>query len=102
MLAGDHRVSYDSILETEFFAVQTLTRELLTVFASMKAIAEHVDISSAAARLAATWLAPMDEKQRKAHFADALVGAVASTEGAVLVTGDRILPTVFPVAVLQY
>jgi predicted nucleic acid-binding protein len=102
MIDGFHQVSFDPVVEAEFFAVRRITRELLAVYTSVAAIGERVDISSAAARLAALWLSPMDEPQRKAHFADAIVASVATTEEAILVTGDALLARVFPAAVLLY
>ena len=43
-----------------------------------------------------------DAAQRLAHFADALIAAVATVERAILVTGDKRIARVFPVAVLEY
>lgn len=102
MRAGMHDVSYDPILEIEYFAVRDVSRRLVAVFESMRLLARWVPVTPEASRIAAQWLSQMDEKQRKAHFADAIIGAVAYADGAVLVTSERILPEVFPVAVLQY
>src|SRR5438132_1445543 len=65
-------------------------------------LAEWISITPAVSRLAAQWLGPMDAAQRLAHFADALIAAVATVERAILVTGDKRIARVFPVAVLEY
>jgi predicted nucleic acid-binding protein len=43
----------------------------------------------------------MDQAQRRARFADALVAAIADSAGATVLTSDTGMPT-FPVSVLLY
>ena len=102
ILTGAHQVSVDAIVQTEFFAVQRVDRATRAVFETVLDLAEWISITPAVSRLAAQWLGPMDAAQRLAHFADALMAAVATVERAVLVTGDKRIARVFPVAVLEY
>ena len=102
ILTGVHQVSVDAIVQTEFFAVQRVDRAARSVFETVLDLAEWISITPAVSRLAAQWLGPMDAAQRLAHFADALIAAVATVERAILVTGDKRIARVFPVAVLEY
>jgi predicted nucleic acid-binding protein len=61
-----------------------------------------IPVSEDASVLAAQWLAPMDRDQRRAHFANAMVAAVAAVSGATLLTGDRIAATLFPASIVAY
>lgn len=95
ILAGDHEMSYDPIVEVEFLSVVRQDVQLLAVLAVVRAVGTRVDITPEIAQLAARWLAPMDEPKRRAHFADAIIAACATETGATLVTGDARLPRVF-------
>ncbi len=101
ILAGDHIVSVDPVVEAEFFGSMRADRDAEIVFASALAQGSRLPFSSEAARLAATWLAPMDQKQRRARFADALIAAIASLDGATVLTNDTGMP-MFGVPVLLY
>lgn len=75
----------------------------IALFETVRAFAQALPLTSEAAQLAASWLAPMDKEKRRAHFADALIGAIATLDGATLVTGDRRIAKVFPdVSVQEY
>lgn len=102
ILAGRHAISIDPIIETEYFAATRVDRAKEAVFHTALALGGLSPITSEAARLAAGWLAPMDQARRLAHFADAIIAATATVGGAVLVTGDRRIARVFPVAVFEY
>ena len=102
MIAGVHRVSVDPIVEAEYFAATRIDRTMLAVFHSLTPIVEWSALSRDAARLAATWLAPMSKPMKLAHFGDSLIAAVATIERATLVTADKRIGRVFPVAVLEY
>jgi predicted nucleic acid-binding protein len=102
ILAGEHEVSIDPIAETEFLAALVITRRKEAILRGALAAGRRVDITPDASAPAARWLAGMDPKQRRAHFADALIAAVASTQDAQLVTSDAILQRLFPVAVRVY
>jgi predicted nucleic acid-binding protein len=101
ILSGAHVVSVDPIVEAEFFATLRADRKTQAVFASVLVVGTRLPITSEASRLAATWLAPMDQAQRRARFADALVAAIAHVDGATVLTSDTGMPT-FPVSVLLY
>lgn len=102
VLAGLHSISTDPIVETEYFAAERIDHAKRAVYETALALGARLPITTAAARLAASWLAPVDQARRLAHFGDALIAAMATTEGAVLVTGDRRIARVFPVAVFEY
>lgn len=102
ILAGRHSVSIDPIIETEYFAATRVDRAKQAVFQTALTLGSRLTISSETARLAASWLAPMDQARRLAHFADALIAATATVGGAILVTGDRRIARVFSVAVFEY
>lgn len=102
IIAGRHDVSINPLVETEYFAVRRVTREREMLFDSIAEIAEMVTLSSEVCRLAARWLSRLDIKQRRAHFNDALIAAAATIAGATLISGDRRIARVFPVAILQY
>jgi predicted nucleic acid-binding protein len=102
IVAGEHEVSVDSVVEAEFFSARTVARDSLTLLESLLRVGEVLPLTSEPARLAASCLAPMDERQRRAHFADALIAAIAHTAGATLVTGDHRIAALFPIAVLAY
>ncbi len=102
IIAGFHDVSIDPVIETEYFVARRVTREKEMLFDSIAELAEVVPLSSDVCRLAARWLARLDIKQRRAHFNDALIAAAATVSGATLVSGDRRIARVFPVAILQY
>jgi predicted nucleic acid-binding protein len=100
--AGTHTISIDAIVHTEFLAAPLLTRRMRVVRSMILRLARVLPITFEVSQRAVQWLAPMDHVQRRAHFADALIAAVASTEGATLITGDTTSATVFPVAVHTY
>jgi predicted nucleic acid-binding protein len=102
ILAGAHEVSVDPIVEAEFFAAPIVPRRKEAAYEAVLSIGVALPLTSNAARLAASWLARMDPPQRRAHFADALIAGMASVHSARLVTADRVLRRVFPVAVLEY
>ncbi|MEX2245861.1 MAG: PIN domain-containing protein [Dehalococcoidia bacterium] len=103
ILAGEHDFSIDPIVETEFFAAPRIDSRRIALFEGLLRAGRYVELTAKEAQLAASWLAPMDERQRRAHFADALIAAVALVEGATLVTGDRRVARVFPaLPVLEY
>lgn len=102
ILARQHDVSIDPIVEAEFFAVPILDREIELVFDAVAAVGERLAITSEASRLAASWLGQMDKTQRLARFAHALVAAVAATNGATLLSNDTKIDSVFPVIVHHY
>ena len=98
-----HHVSIDPVVEIEYFMAIRLEHRKVAIFNSAAAISEWITPTSAACRLAASWLAPMNEAMRRAHFNDALIGAIATLDGATLVTGDRRIAKVFPdVSVQEY
>jgi len=97
IIAGLHDVSINPIVETEYFAARRVTREKEMVFQSVAALAELVPLSSEVCRLAARWLARLDIDQRRAHFNDALIAAAAT-----LISSDKRIAPVFPIAILQY
>lgn len=98
IIAGEHEVSYDPIVETEFMSAFRLTREHDAVMLALEFLATRLDITPEISQLAARWLAPMDQPMRRAHFADAIIAACATASSATLVTGDGRLPRVFPSA----
>jgi predicted nucleic acid-binding protein len=100
--AGEHALSLDPIVETEYFAAARITRASVALYETLMSMASPLPLTRDVTALAATWLAPMDERKRRAHFADALIAAVAHLEDAVLITGDSRLNRVFPIAVLAY
>ena len=102
IIAGLHDVTYDALMELEYFAVPRVDREKELAFAGLTALATMVPITSSAARLAAAWLGRMDRRQRVRHFNDALIAAVTVTNGAVLLTGDKKTERVFPVRARVY
>ncbi len=103
ILAGLHHVSIDPIVEIEYFMATRVQRDKIAIFDSVVAISDWIAPTSSACRLAASWLAPMDEAMRRAHFNDALIAAIATLDDAVLVTGDHRIRKVFPgVAVQEY
>ncbi len=102
VLAGLHEVSVDPIIETEYFAAARINRAKRLIFETALSLGSSIPITSEASRIAGAWLAPMDQPKRLAHFADALIAATASAAGAILVTGDRRIARVFPVAVFEY
>jgi predicted nucleic acid-binding protein len=102
IVAGDHEVSVDTVVETEFFSALRITRNAIALFDFLLEVGDLIPLTSEPARLAAGWLAPMDERQRRAHFADALIAAVAHSAGATLVTGDHRIAAIFPIALLAY
>lgn len=99
---GVHDVSIDAIVEAEFLSVKRNRDERELIVRLIASAGAVIPLTSEPARLAAGWLAPMDERQRRAHFPDALIAAIAHSAGATLVTGDHILAAMFPVAVLAY
>jgi predicted nucleic acid-binding protein len=99
VLAGLHEISIDAVVETEYFAAERIDRGKQFTYDTALSLGASLPLTS---RLAASWLAPMDHPQRLAHFADALIAATAATAGAVLVTGDRRIARVCPVAVFEY
>jgi predicted nucleic acid-binding protein len=101
ILAGNHTVTVDPIVQTEFLAAPRLDRTYEFVFDTVLSLGNRIELTSEMSRLAATWLAPMDRPQRRARFADALVAAAAHVERAILVTSDTGMP-VFPVTILLY
>jgi predicted nucleic acid-binding protein len=101
ILTGIHVVSIDPIVEVEFFATLRADRRTQAIFASVLVVGVRLPITSEASRLAAIWLAPMDQAQRRARFADALVAAIAHFAGATILTSDTGMPS-FPVSVLLY
>ena len=102
VLAGLHEVSVDPVIETEYFAAERIDRAKQLTYDTALSLGASLPLTSQASRLAASWLAPMDQPKRLAHFADALIAATATTAGAVLVTGDRRIARVFPIAVFEY
>jgi predicted nucleic acid-binding protein len=102
VLDGLHEISVDPIIETEYFAAARIDRAKQFVFETALSLGASLPITSQVSRIAGTWLAPMDQPKRLAHFADSLIAATASAAGAVLVTGDRRIARVFPVAVFEY
>jgi len=102
VLAGLHEISVDPVVETEYFAAERIDRGKQLTYDTALSLGSSIPLTSEAARLAASWLAPMDQPKRLAHFADALIAAIAATADAVLVTGDRRIARVFPVAVFEY
>lgn len=101
ILSGVHTVSIDPIVETEFFATPRASRKTQAIFATVLVLGTRLPITSEACRLAASWLASMDQPQRRARFADAIVAATAHADGATVVTSDTGMPH-FPVSVLLY
>ena len=102
IIAGLHDVSINPIVETEYFSARRVTREKEMTFESVAALCEFVPLSSEACRLAALWLARLDIKQRRAHFNDALIAATSTVAGATLISSDKRIVRVFPIAILQY
>jgi predicted nucleic acid-binding protein len=102
IVAGIHEVSIDPIVETEYFSARRVNRDKELTFLAVAELSEMLPITSAASRLAGGWLARLDRKQPRAHFNDALIAAVATVAGATLITADKRIVRVFPVAVLQY
>ena len=94
-------VSVDPIVHAEFFAAPRLDRTYDLVFDSVTRAGTILPLTPQVSRLAATWLGPMDQPQRRARFADALVAAVAYLDNATLVTNDKGMP-LFPIPVLLY
>ena len=102
ILAGTHEVSFDPVAETEYFAAPRITRSRELTFASLATVAVRLPVSSEACRLAGAWLGKMDKRQRRRHFNDALIAAIATLDDAVLITADRRIARVFPLRVLEY
>lgn len=102
ILAGEHEVSIDPIVHTEFMAARVVPMRKIAVMQGVLAIGRWLPISIEASRLAAVWLGSMDPIQRRAHFNDALVAATASIDGSTLLTGDSIAAGLFPVATELY
>ncbi len=100
--AGQHEISVDPIVEAEFFAVPILNRDIELIFDSILSLGERLPITSVASQMAARWLGPMDAAQRLARFADAIIAAVAVTNGATLLTNDTRIGPVFPVPIQHY
>ena len=86
----------------EFLSTRRTFRNSVAVWNTLTTIGRRIEITSAASRLAAAWLAPMDRVQRRARFADAVIAAVSSVEEAVLVTSDPAIGATFPVPVFEY
>lgn len=99
---GDHEISFDPIVETEFFAGQKMTRQAELLFRGIERLAVRVDLASTVCRLAATWLSSMDGDMRKQHFGDALIAAAASSNEAALLSADQKISRVFPIDVVTY
>lgn len=98
-----HTISIDPIVETEYFAAPRRPVTSHALFDTIVALGTVAPLTHEASRLAASWLAPMDQVMRRAHFADALIAAVAHLEDAVLVTSDKRIARVFPdVALREY
>jgi predicted nucleic acid-binding protein len=95
--SGEHNASIDGIAYAEFMAARVLTPRKRLVAASAHRLCDWRGLSDDASRLAAQWLAPMDEVQRRAHFADALIAAIAHSSGVILLTGDGTAARTFPV-----
>jgi predicted nucleic acid-binding protein len=102
IVADIHEVSIDPIVETEYFSARRVNRDKELTFLAVAELSEMLPITSAASRLAGGWLARLDRNQPRAHFNDALIAAVATVAGATLITADKRIVRVFPVAVLQY
>lgn len=102
ILAGVHDLSFDPVAETEYFAAPRVTRARELTFASLSAIARRLPVSSEACRIAGSWLGRMDTRQRRRHFNDALIAAIAFTQDAILITADKRIGRLFPVRVLEY
>lgn len=103
ILAGLHQISIDPVVKVEYFMATRVQSDKIAIFDSVMAISDWIVPTSEACRLAASWLAPMDEAMRRAHFNDALIAAIATLHGATLVTGDHRIGKVFPdVAVQEY
>jgi len=102
LIAGQHELSIDPIIEAEFFAAQRVDRDKQLVFEGVQSIAEWVPLTSEACRLAGSWLARLDVPSRRRHFGDALIAATAALRDATLITADLRIARVFPVAVLEY
>lgn len=102
IVSGTHRISIDPVVQTEFFAAPRIDRTYRAVHDAVLALGSVLPLTSEAAMLAARWLAPMDQAQRRARFADALIAAMAHLDGAALVTSDTKIEGIFPVALLQY
>ena len=102
ILVGAHRISVDPIVQTEYFAAQRISRDKRLLFELVVRMGAWIPLSSNACELASTWLAPMSEAMRRAHFADALIAAIATVEGATLVTGDRRIARVLPIVTQEY
>ena len=100
--AGAHTISIDPIVQTESFAAPRIDRMYAAIYRAVLTVGALLPITPDASMLAASWLGPMDRIQHRAHFADALIAATAATAGAVLVTSDRRIARVFPVAVFEY
>jgi predicted nucleic acid-binding protein len=102
ILSGAHQVSIDPIIETEYFAAAATSRRSVALFGALTSLADSLPLTSASARRAAGWLAPMDERMRRAHFADALISAICVEHSRTLVTADRRVKALFPVTILEY
>ena len=102
ILNGDHEITFDPIVETEYVQVPVLTREAELLFESIETLGSRVDLSSGICRQAAMWLAPMDTQERKQHFGDALIAAAATRSSAIVLAADKRIGKVFPVAVETY
>ena len=95
-------MSVDPIVHTEFFAAKVFKRRIEFVFNNILALGRWIPLTAETCTTASRWLAPMDKAQRRAHFADALIAAVAGVEGATLLTHDGIMASLFPISVQVY
>lgn len=102
ILAGGHEVSFDPIVETEYFAARSLTREAELLFRSVEVLARRIQLSQGVCRQAAAWLGPMNDQMRRKHFGDALIASAAALDGATILSADRRINRVFPVPVETY
>lgn len=102
IVSGTHRISIDPIVQTEFFAAPRIDRTYRAVYGAVLALGSVLPLTSEAAMLAASWFSRMDQAQRRAHFGDALIAAIAHLDGATPVTADAGIGGIFPVAILQY
>lgn len=102
ILEGQHQLSIDPIVETEFFAGRQVTRQAELLFRSIERLAERVELGQSVCRQAAAWLSRMDDNMRKKHLADALIVAAATSQGAIVLSSDRRIERVFAIQVETY
>jgi predicted nucleic acid-binding protein len=102
ILDGHHRISIDGVTYAEFMAARVIGARKRMVIGAATAMGEWLSLTVEAPRLAAIWLARMDDTQRRAHFADALIASVSHVHGATLLTGDRKSGDLFPVSTEMY